>query len=163
MKPDYATALETKVDRALKQLPELSAPRTLWPRVQAELERQAARPWYRQPWATWPAPWRVISLTLLAALFAGMCWAGSLASHPSETNSLMQALYHGRASLGALWNVVQVLYETAGLLLKQLGPWFVPGCLLILVLANALCLGLGTLCVRVAFARTEIAGFERTL
>jgi len=163
MNNDYEKALEARVDRALKQLPDLSAPPTLLPRILASVERRARMPWYRQAWQAWPAPLRVVSLALVGGLFVALWWGEAQVSPSPSVSAAMREVSHWRASVGAVCGAVQVLYETALSLLKSLGPWFLASCLLVLVLANAVCMGLGTLCLRFSFARSDISGFERTL
>ena len=50
--------LEKMVDRVCKEQPSLGAPATLSARVLAEIERRAARPWWRQSFTHWPLPVR---------------------------------------------------------------------------------------------------------
>ncbi|HEY6167208.1 MAG TPA: hypothetical protein VI454_04155 [Verrucomicrobiae bacterium] len=64
--------LERLIDRELKQLPPLRAPRTLMPRVLAEVRRRAALPWYQRAWFTWPRQWQVASAVALAAVLVGI-------------------------------------------------------------------------------------------
>src|ERR1043166_6696726 len=64
--------LERQIDRELKQLPTPHAPRTLMPRVLAELRRRAELPWYQRARFTWPRQWQVVSVAALAAVVAGI-------------------------------------------------------------------------------------------
>jgi hypothetical protein len=68
--PSFAE-LEKHVDRALADLPPLTAPGTLLPRVLAAVQQWAARPWYQRAWLTWPVGLQVASATLLILLVAG--------------------------------------------------------------------------------------------
>ena len=61
---DKEQDLEQRVERALRRLPLRTAPATLEARVHRELERLAARPWWRRSFAHWPA---VARLGFLAA------------------------------------------------------------------------------------------------
>ena len=127
----------------------------------AAAEQQAARPWYRQSWAAWPTPVRVFALAVLVSVFAGICWAGAMVPASPAVASAMKDVNHWRANAGTVWNAVQVVSGAGLLLLKQLGPWVIGGALALLVLGNAVCMGLGTLCVRLAFAQAEVNGFQR--
>lgn len=153
MNPDDEQALESRVDRALKQLPDLSAPSTLLPRIRAALERRERLPWYRQPWLAWPAPLRAASLALLGGLFVALGWGVAQVAPSAGAVADMREVNHWLSDAGAVWGAVEAVYGTAVLLLRHLGPWFLAGCLLLLVMANALCMGLGTMCVRLAFTR----------
>src|SRR5262245_32986514 len=75
MKLENQHDLECQVDRTLKRLPEVSAPRTLLPRVLAAVRARAALPWYRQSWQAWPMPLQVATIFLLVASFAGFFFA----------------------------------------------------------------------------------------
>lgn len=68
--PSFAD-LEKHVDRALADLPPLTAPGTLLPRVLAAVQQWADRPWYQRAWLTWPVGWQVASAALLILLVAG--------------------------------------------------------------------------------------------
>lgn len=68
--PSFAE-LEQHVDRALADLPPLTAPGTLLPRVLAAVQAWAERPWYERAWLTWPLRLQVASAALLILLVAG--------------------------------------------------------------------------------------------
>ena len=64
--------LESVVDAELRRLPSPRAPRSLLPRVLAAVEG-TRRPWYAEPWASWPRGWRAAAgaaLVLAAAASA---------------------------------------------------------------------------------------------
>jgi hypothetical protein len=63
--------LEKQVDRALADLPPLTAPGTLLPRVLAAVQAWADRPWYQRAWLTWPAGLQIASVALLIVVVAG--------------------------------------------------------------------------------------------
>ena len=82
MNPDYEQQSSAEVDRLLKELPELTAPATLAPRVMNAIHRQAS-PARRWSWETWPRLWQAALLVALLALFGGLCLAASKFSmHP---------------------------------------------------------------------------------
>lgn len=63
--------LERLIDRELRKLPALRAPRTLLPRIMAAAEAAAERPWYQRTWLTWPTMWQFASALVLLAVVAG--------------------------------------------------------------------------------------------
>ena len=78
--PSFAE-LEQHVDRALADLPALTAPGTLLPRVLAAVQAWAGRPWYQRAWLTWPVGLQVASaalLLLLVALLSGCGFFGDV-------------------------------------------------------------------------------------
>lgn len=64
--------LEDVVDRALKQLPDPRAPRTLVPGVMAAIETERARTSSARPWLAWPLAWKVASVAALIVLGVGI-------------------------------------------------------------------------------------------
>lgn len=68
--PSFAE-LEQHVDRALADLPPLTAPGTLLPRVLAAVQAWAERPWYQRAWLTWPVGLQAASAALLLLMVAG--------------------------------------------------------------------------------------------
>lgn len=65
--------LESLIHRRLAELQPPRAPRTLAPRVMAQIRRRQQSPWYGQPWIAWPRAWQVVSVALLLGLF-GLAW-----------------------------------------------------------------------------------------
>ena len=56
--------LESLIHHELAELPPPRAPRTLAPRVMAQIRQRRRSPWYRQPWISWPRVWQVVSAAL---------------------------------------------------------------------------------------------------
>ncbi len=151
--PGPTQQLETEIDRVLKGLPDLPAPTTLVPRVMAALESRARLPWYRQAWTTWPQPARVAALAVLAVMFGGLCFAGWELSHAQTFAAATQTVGGWFSGLGSLWKALNVLVGAVGLVVKQLGTTFILACLVAVGLGYALCVGLGTVYLRLALAR----------
>jgi len=153
MNSEYQKDLELEIDRELKQLSELEAPATLSRRVMLAItERQALR-WYNQPWQNWPTGLRIAALVLLSSLFGGLCVASWQLSRAAGMSATMQEIGGLFSGLTTLWNIINVLLGAIVLVAKHLGTGFIISCALIVGLGYALCLGLGTACVRLAFAR----------
>ncbi len=153
MNLDHEKALDAAIDRELKLLSDLAAPPTLASKVMAAIGKRASLPWYRQAWQRWPVPWQAVSLATLAALFGAICFGvWELAHWPVLTAAA------GRAGvwfsgLSALSNVLNVVLGALLLVLKKLGSGFVIGSIVAFALGYALFAGLGTVYVRLAFAR----------
>ena len=152
MQPDNNSPFERRLDRALKSLPMRPAPRTLLPRVLAEIERRAALPWYRRTWDAWPRSVQVASLIALVLLATGLFYGG------------WELMLPGAVALGERLGVVFGFIETIGsaglALLRALPGWLllidlkflVVGALVLLAMIGS-CLGIGTFYYRFAFAR----------
>lgn len=153
MDSEHEQRLAAEIDRELKTLPELRAPSTLIPRVRAAIAQRQSVPWYRQPWPAWPVPVRAAALVVLAGFFASLCFG---AWRLPDTEGYLAASRHAAgwfSGLTTLWNVLHALLSTLARAFEQLGRGFLFGCLAAVALAWAMCLGLGTACLRLAFAR----------
>ena len=153
MNPNYEKQLEAEIDRALKGLPELAAPRTLAPRVMRAIEQRAQAPWYRQSWQMWPAAVRAAALVLLLALFGAICFAGWELRQTGIVVAATRQVGGWLSGVSTVWNTVSALLGAVVLVVKKLGIAFTVGCLAALALAYAMCFGLGTVYVRLALAR----------
>jgi len=153
MNPEYEKNLERQIDRALKQLPDLTAPGHLLPRVMNTIARRQALPWYQQPWPMWPAALRVCTLIFLLASCGALCVAGWQLTRAAGFSAASQELAQTFSGVTALWNAVNVLLAAVVLVAKHLGTAFIVGCGVALAFGYAICVGLGTACVRLAYAR----------
>jgi len=153
MNAPYEERLAAEIDQELKSLPELQAPSTLILRVSAAIAQRRRSPWYRQPWQAWPAPMRAAALVILAAFFASLCLG---AWRLPDTESYSAATRHAAgwfSGLTTLWNALNALIATLAQAVHLLGRGILLGCLAAVALAWAVCLGLGTACLRLALAR----------
>jgi hypothetical protein len=153
MNSEHERELELEIDRELKALPELPAPGTLVRRVMLELERRRSLRWYTQPWQNWPLTLRVAALVLLSTMFGGLCFASWQLTRAAGVSAAMQEVGGLFSGLTTVWNLINVLLGAVVLVVKHLGTGFMIGCALVAGLGYALCVGLGTAYVRLAFAR----------
>jgi hypothetical protein len=145
--------LEAAVDRELKALPDLRAPHLLLPRVMAVIEQHADLPWYRRAWQMWSLPLQAVSLLVLLAAFAGLCFGTwqllqvqAVVSAASAASGWFQMISTASSTLG-------VLTKALALALQSLGPRMLFGIIAALLLGYAACVGFGILYVRLALAR----------
>jgi hypothetical protein len=129
--------LEGLVDRALRTLPARRAPQRLAARVQAELARRAALPWWRRGVAAWPAPARVAFGAICVALVSLSVIGGARLLAVAQPLAQAAQLPLGRLAppwaglLGALWNAAG---DVAGALASAVPrSWLGAGALLALV------------------------------
>ncbi len=153
MNSDYEKQLEAEIHRELQALPELVAPPALVRRVMRQLEQRAALPWYRQPWQLWPPALRAASLVLLMVSFGGLCVVSWQLTRTAGVGVAWAELRENFSGLQSLWSTVNVLLGAVVLVVKHLGTGVVVGCALALGMGYAICVGLGTACVRLAWAR----------
>jgi hypothetical protein len=153
MNENKNSQLEAAVDRELKALPNLRAPQSLLPRVMARIEQRAVVPWYRRAWPTWPLALQAVSMLVLLAAFAGLCFGSwQLVHAPAVASATSGASGWFRMLSGAL-GTLGVLANALVLAVKSLGSLVLFGIMMALLLGYATCVGFGTLYVRLAFAR----------
>jgi hypothetical protein len=145
--------MEMEMDRELKALPELAAPGTLARRVMLAIEHRRALRWYNQPWQNWPFGLRIAAFGLLSIMFGGLCVASWQLTRAAGVSAAMQEVGGMFSGAASVWNIINVLFGAVVLVVKHLGAGFMIGCALLAGLGYALCVGLGTAYVRLAFAR----------
>ena len=147
MNPDYEKQLEASVRRELDALGDLPAPPALANRIMRVLEQRAAAPWYRRSWPTWPLGLRLASMVLLLGTFGGLCFGGWALSHALTTMEQTSSWF---ADAQALWRTVGVLGNIVSIFINRLGTGVIVTGLALLFTACAVCIGLGSACVRLA-------------
>jgi hypothetical protein len=150
---EYEKRLEAEIDRALKGLPEMAAPRLLVSQVMAALQQRARLPWYRQSWQMWPLPLRVVSLLVLLAVFGALCFAGWKLPHTTAFAAAMHSVSGWFSGAATLWHALNVLAGALVLTVKHFGTGFMIACLAAVALGYAMCVSLGTVYVRLGLAR----------
>ncbi|HTL54481.1 MAG TPA: hypothetical protein VL361_02330 [Candidatus Limnocylindrales bacterium] len=153
MNSEYQKNLEARIDRALKALPDLPAPRHLLPQVMQKIARLNSLPWYQQPWQAWPVALRATTLAFLLASCGGLCIACWQLTRAAGFAAATQEIAQTFSGITAIWNTVNVLLTALVLVLKHFGTAFIIGCCAAFAFGYAICVGLGTACVRLAYSR----------
>jgi hypothetical protein len=153
MKPDYDKQLEAAISRELKALPELAAPGMLANRVMAAIGQRARVPWYRRSWQTWPVVLQASSLVVLLALFGGLCLGSWELAQAEATTFALHRMEEWFSGLSMIGNTFNVLVSAAVLVVKKLGTGFIVTGLVAMGIGYAMCVGLGTVYFRLAFAK----------
>jgi hypothetical protein len=146
-------AWEARIDRALKELPELSAPAGLVERTMETLERRRKPSQFHQPWPMWPLWLRAVSLVSMLAFLGGLC-----AVRWEFARSLLGQEFAQRVNNQfSNWNValgtLDALGRAAVTVAHHMNTWVAILCLVASVAAYFACIGLGTAAVRLAFSR----------
>jgi len=153
MNPDYEKHIEAQIDRALKGLPDLPAPGYLLPRVMERIARQNCLPWYRQPWQAWPIALRFATLTFLLVSCGALCVGCWQLTRAAGFTAVTQEIGQTFSFVTAIWNTLNVLLTALVLVLKHFGTTFIVACCAAIAFGYAICVGLGTACVRLAYSR----------
>jgi len=153
MNPKTENELAALVDRELKALPPLHAPHNLTPRILAAIAARAEAPWYRRAWQTWPPALQGASLTVLLVLFGTLCFGGW---RFSQTEAVVET----SAKVGGVLSVFDLVFRTLGVLrdagvqvIQHIGSGYLIGFAVMALMAYAVCVALGSACVRFALAR----------
>jgi hypothetical protein len=153
MSLEYERNLEVEIDRELKSLPEIPAPVTLISRVVASIELRKALPWFRRAWDTWPSSLQGIFLVAMLALFGGICfgvWEGTQTTTFALAAHKVGGWFSG---MSAIWTALNALAGSALAIVKQFNTAVVIALIVIAGLGYAIFLTLGTVYVRLAFAK----------
>lgn len=153
MNLNYEQQLESEIGGELRALPELAAPVGLANRVMAALEHRTRVPWYRRSWQTWPVSLRMTSLAVMLAFFGGLCVAGWELSQAEEMKFAVHRVGQWISSFSVIGNTLDVLAHSAVLTVKKLGTGFIVAAVVIGGTGYAMCMGLGTVYFRLAFAK----------
>lgn len=152
---DYEKQLEERIDCELKDLPELQAPPALAARIMSAVRHRAARPWYRRSWQAWPVTFQAASLPILLAMFGGLCWSVSALAHRVASVPAVQQVAGGIAGLRVFLRTLNVLGDAVILSFRHFGMGYLAVVFIALFLVYAACVGLGTLSLRLATARSD--------
>lgn len=156
MDPDYEQKLAAAIRRELNTLGELPAPAGLEERILHAIELRASAPWYRRAWPSWPQPLQIASAIGLLLAFAGLCFG---AWHFTQTPVFAVASEKVSGVLECLGFVQRTLGLIANSLARafaSLGPVVLAAVACMLAGAYAVCVGLGTVYLRLAFVRRNI-------
>src|SRR3954468_14134709 len=153
MNLEYEKKLEAEIDRELKSLPEIPAPATLISRVMATIELRAALPWFRRAWHTWPDPLQGLFLVTMLALFGGICFGAWEVTHTTTFALAVHKVGGWFSGLAAIWTALNALAAAVLAILKQLNTAVVIAFMVAAALGYAIFLTLGTVYVRLAFAK----------
>jgi hypothetical protein len=153
MEPNRPKTLEELIHRELAKLTDHQAPASLVPHVLARIQTQAHRHWWQRPWNQWPFALQAISMPvlLLSAVFLmsalDMLW--TLLPSGLGTIPLSEHLI----SLAMVWEVVATLGNALLILIQSTGTLWLMLALSIPLAMYLACVGLGTVCYRLAFSK----------
>ena len=153
MNPEFEERSAAEADRLLKELPELAAPASLAPRVMDAIRRRAAQSWRGYAWENWPRFWQAAVLAGLVMLFSALLLTATNVVHIPVFAMAGHQLTTWAADAGAAGHVLLDVLNAAILAVKHLGTTIIFAALAVAIVAYVSCVGLGTLCVRYAFAR----------
>jgi hypothetical protein len=149
--PDPDPNLASLLDRGLKGLPLLTAPRTLAPNVLALLETRLAGHWWLRAWWQWPVAARGAFLFLTLALIAFASTGSWFVS--DGLNQGARLLSDRFATLAELGQRFAPLTETGLSLAERFGASLLFYGAIVALFAYVACLCAGTALVRIVWNR----------
>lgn len=152
MNPHDEKNLERLVDRALRDLPPRRAPQTLEIRVQAEIARRAARPWWLKGFTHWPMAARgafaVVCIGLVPLVIMAITW-GTARVNAAQLKVVFASELHWANAAAHFGGTIMTL---AADLIGSIPPlWLYGGAATIAALYVAL-FGLGAAAYRTLYA-----------
>ena len=153
MNAEYEKQLEARIQRELNALGELEAPPDIARRVLRRIEQRAKTPWYRREWQTWPMALRSGSLATLLAAFGFLCFESSRLAYYAMLTPAGREVSGWFSLADAVCSAGNALARALGLAFHSLGPAVLTGGAVMLALCYIVCLGLGTIYWRLAYAR----------
>ena len=153
MEPVNEDMIEELIDRELRKLPDLAAPPTLVHRVMLAVHADAEKPWWGKSWFYWPRPVQFLSLAALVMLAGLSAYVAGAAWEGLGVSSLPTVAREWLASWAGVWELLAGLFNTAAVLLRVGGKEILLFGAILGLFYYAACVGLGTLCYRVAFRR----------
>lgn len=148
MNPREAQKLERLIHRTLRDLPPRRAPSTLEARVQAEIERRAALPWWHKSYADWPVAMRVAFLVVLAAVIVGGYLGLTFVQARLGSGEFARAFAPQLARLEAVRGVVAGVADFGATVYRAIPPTWVYGTLALFAACYATLLGVGAAAYR---------------
>jgi signal transduction histidine kinase len=153
MEQNPQQALEELIHRELSKLGERPAPATLIPRVLAQIQARSRRHWWRCPWYQWPLALQVLSAPVLLAGMLAAVFGLSVTWKFLMGYSDFGTVWDTLDSVLAGWDLVEVLGNAVFALGRYVGTQWLLVALTIPLAMYLACVGLGTLCYRMAVAK----------
>lgn len=145
--------LEQLIHRELSKLPERRAPETLIPRVFEQIQARQRKHWWRKPWTEWPTRIQMASLPIMFALAVGAVAGFRVIGLALLGEPNLQMAPGVLTLFAAAWEVVAAMGNAMLVLSRAVThEWLLLGLFLPLTM-YLVCVGLGTLCYRVAVQR----------
>ncbi|MBS0633483.1 MAG: hypothetical protein JSS11_16355 [Verrucomicrobia bacterium] len=145
--------LEKLIHQTLRSVPDRRAPSSLEARVMAAIAERAARPWWRQSYASWPVAVRcgflVITGGLMKLALMAAFWVMT-ELNPAQYSRVIETrltwLQQAQSMLGGLVNIAETLF-------RSIPPLWLYGGLAVVVSLYVTLFGLGAAAYRTLYAQ----------
>jgi hypothetical protein len=150
---DDDKAWEERLDRALKDLPELAAPTGLVEKTISVLERKQKTARRHQPWPMWPLWLRASSLGVMLTFVGALAALGAMKWEFARALLGQPLVQRVASQFSGLGVALQTLGHAAVIVARQMNGWVVLLCVFAATMAYAACIGLGTAAARMTLSR----------
>ena len=152
MNPEDQQKIERFVRTAMRGLPQRNAPDTLMARVQAEIERRAALPWWHKSFVYWPLAVRAVfvvaSVFVVKVVFTVVGWLATGATATQFRTAFASELQWYRAAR-VLGDTLTQLVDTT---ISGISPYWLYGGAAVIAALYVTLFGLGTVAYRTLYA-----------
>jgi hypothetical protein len=131
------------VHKALSELPNRRAPRSLIDRVNAAIAMREALPWFARGWTAWSAPARILTVVASVAAVATFAWLGLLGTEFFSTTSVREIATERAPMLSALGSALITLLEGLKMAVERVAQPYLLAALIIMGAGYAACIGAG--------------------
>jgi hypothetical protein len=131
------------VHKALSDLPNRRAPRSLIDRVNAAIAMREALPWFARGWTAWSAPARILTVVASVAAVATFAWLGLLGTEFFSTTSVREIATERAPMLSALGSALITLLEGLKMAVERVAQPYLLAALIIMGAGYAACIGAG--------------------
>jgi len=143
------------VHKALSELPNRRAPRSLIDRVNAAIAMREALPWYSRGWTAWPAPARLLVAVASVAAVAAFVWLGVAGSEWFSAEPVREIAAERAPAVSALASAFFAVLEGLRIAIERMAQPYLIGILIVMSAAYAGCIGAGAGIYRFLHAQRE--------
>ena len=143
------------VHRALNELPNRRAPRSLIDRVNAAIAMREALPWYARGWTGWPAAARIAVATAGVAAVMAFVWLGVAGMEWFTTTPVREIATERAPEASALASAFVAVLDGLRLAVDRVAQPYLIGALVVMGAGYAACIGAGAGVYRFLHARHE--------
>ena len=143
------------VHKALGELPDRRAPRTLIDRVNSMIAMRETLPWYARGWTAWSAPARILTATAAIAALVAFAWLGIIGSEFFSATPVREIASERAPEASALASAFFAVLEAMKVAVEKVAQPYLIGALVVMAGGYAACIGAGTGIYRYLHAHRE--------
>lgn len=147
--------LQDFVHKALSELPNRHAPRTLIDRVNTLIAMREALPWYARGWTAWPAPAKILTAMAAMAAVGMFAWLGVIGTEFFNATPVREIAAERAPEASALASAFVAVLEGLRIAIERVAQPYLLAALVVMGGAYATCIGAGAGVYRFLHAHRE--------